>query len=165
MPHVSCFSFSICFFLISPPFIPFSLHMVFITIPSPSNPAPLPFLYHTFTHPVYSLICIPSSLFFCLYFFPFASLSLRLASVLPTPLLTLPLTSCSYLVPRCVYPTQLHPHFPWKLASAVLFPSFEALFSPDSSSKKVPAAQIIPSEIIRGQMNIKNRVHLFLTCP
>lgn len=126
--------FLLLFFFSSPPHIPFSVHLAFITIPTPCFSMPVPFFNHTFTQPIYSLICIPNRLFFRPYF-PLVYLSAWLQFSPP------PLQSC--LSPpahtRFVYPHTLPPHFPWK--SVCFFPPLKPF--PDSFSKKVPAAQII----------------------
>lgn len=74
---------------------PFSMHLVFITIPTPCISLPVPFVYHTFTNPyLLSHRCSQKALFQA--YFPLSLFScLCLAAILPAPPSILPLTSCS----------------------------------------------------------------------
>lgn len=128
VPHVSCFPLFHRLFLRSPPFIPFTVHLVFITIPTPCISMPLYLSSTTLSpSPISSLICIPSSLFFRPYFSPLY-LCLAVISTCPPSLCIQPSLSppTHTFLPRCVYPTQLTPRFPWKSVSAFFPPSFEA---------------------------------------
>lgn len=121
MPHVSCFSFSIYVFLSSPPFISFSVHLVFITIPTRCISMPVPFFYHTFTHPNllshrYSQQSLSLSDHSCF-------LSISLPGCISSRHLFNPPSHLQLTLsfPPCVYPTQLPPHFPWKSLSTFSF--------------------------------------------
>lgn len=126
MPHVSYFSFSIYFFFNSPPFIPFSVHLVFITIPTPCISMPVPYFYNTFTHPqLLSHLYSHQSLFQTLLS---SFLSLCLAAPFPTLLLNLLL----------ILPLLCLPHTattPLSMEKGLcFFPPLKPF--PDSSSKK-----------------------------
>lgn len=85
-PMCHTFPFPSTFFY-SPPFIPFSLHLVFITIPTPCISVSLPFLYHTFTNPNLLSNRYSQKGLFQSYF------PLSLAAILPAVSSSLPLTS------------------------------------------------------------------------
>lgn len=137
MSHVSSFSFSIYFSSSPLPSSPFlsasgfhchlhSLHFL------------CQYLSSAFTHTVYSLIGIPNSLFFrplppLPFFFSYLFAWLKFC---PPPL------KLALSPPLLCLPTHYNPTFHGNVC--LLFPSFEDFFFFNSSSKKVPAAQIIP---------------------
>lgn len=121
-PMCHAFPFPYTFFLL-PSLHPFSVHLVFITIPSPWTFMPVRFFYHTFTHPnLLSHRYSQQSLFQTLLS---SCLSFCLTAILPAPSSTLPLTSCSYFLPLLCLPHTTTT--PLSMETLCLpFPSFEA---------------------------------------
>lgn len=164
-PHVSCFSFSIYIFFLLPSLHPFhrasgfhyhphSLHFYASTFLLPHFHPPN-LLSHRYSQK--SLFQTPLS----------SRLSLCLAAAPPAPSSALPLTSCS-----CFLPSPCQPHTTTTPLSMEMFLCFFPPLKPlpDCSSKKVPAAQIIPFKLSKdkGQSKssrLQSTRSSFLTCP